>query len=434
VTAGVIEGRLYICDATDDRVLRFVDSDGSSSWEPDSADELKVYFDDSSTAADFSVPSHLVVDENEIVYALDGGTLDTILAFQDRDGDGNANGDGEATVFYDNTADGPTLATPNTLLLLSDGSFLVADDGSRARHILRLTDRNNDGEALGENEAAVVFDAENLGGIAITDPESLAEGADGVIYVGDSTARAVFALRDLDGNGDYQGVGEARIFFQARDDQPFDDLDSIAVDARGDVYVGDEDHGTVWRLRDLNADGDAIDQDELSVFVSPAAAVPVGDLNDMLFLPGGELLMIDGSSDGVVIALDLNGDGDADDAGETVNWLRDGGASLTSPSGVAHFVLPTVEPSQDDFVRGDVDVSGLYDVSDAIATVIYLTQGVEPHDCLDALDANDDGAVNISDPIYTLNFLFLGGSAPPAPFPAAGDDPTPDELDCHFGV
>jgi hypothetical protein len=35
-------------------------------------------------------------------------------------------------------------------------------------------------------------------------------------------------------------------------------------------------------------------------------------------------------------------------------------------------------------------------------------------------DANGDGAVNIADPSLSLNFLFLGGPEPSAPFPDCG--------------
>jgi len=49
---------------------------------------------------------------------------------------------------------------------------------------------------------------------------------------------------------------------------------------------------------------------------------------------------------------------------------------------------------------------------------------------LDAADADDSGKLDISDPIYTLGFLFLGGEAPPAPFGACGPDATEDALGC----
>ena len=51
-----------------------------------------------------------------------------------------------------------------------------------------------------------------------------------------------------------------------------------------------------------------------------------------------------------------------------------------------------------------------------------------PITCQDALDANDNGAVNIADPIYLLDFLFALGAPPLAPYPNSGVDPTPDAL------
>jgi hypothetical protein len=35
-------------------------------------------------------------------------------------------------------------------------------------------------------------------------------------------------------------------------------------------------------------------------------------------------------------------------------------------------------------------------------------------------DTNADGRIDLSDPVYALSFLFQGGAAPPAPFPACG--------------
>jgi hypothetical protein len=37
----------------------------------------------------------------------------------------------------------------------------------------------------------------------------------------------------------------------------------------------------------------------------------------------------------------------------------------------------------------------------------------------------------ITDAVYLLNFLFLGGRAPVNPFPKCGLDPTEDELSCE---
>lgn len=84
----------------------------------------------------------------------------------------------------------------------------------------------------------------------------------------------------------------------------------------------------------------------------------------------------------------------------------------------------------EDFIRGDSDQSGALDITDAIGTISYLFLGDGPPACLDAADVNDDGRVDIGDPVFCLNFLFRGGREPPAPFPVAGADPTGDDLTC----
>ncbi len=81
------------------------------------------------------------------------------------------------------------------------------------------------------------------------------------------------------------------------------------------------------------------------------------------------------------------------------------------------------------FVRGDANVSGVVDLSDAIYILQTLFGGF-PELCADAADVDDDGEVVITDPIYLLGGLFTGGPLPPAPYPDPGTDPTPDDLDC----
>jgi hypothetical protein len=43
---------------------------------------------------------------------------------------------------------------------------------------------------------------------------------------------------------------------------------------------------------------------------------------------------------------------------------------------------------------------------------------------------NDDEALDVADVTALLDYLFLSGPAPSAPFPAAGPDPSGDGLDC----
>ncbi|MBI4606302.1 MAG: beta-propeller domain-containing protein [Planctomycetes bacterium] len=82
------------------------------------------------------------------------------------------------------------------------------------------------------------------------------------------------------------------------------------------------------------------------------------------------------------------------------------------------------------FRRGDSNGDARLDLSDSVFSLASLFLGGAPTACLDAADANDDGTLDISDPLFTLIHLFLGGSAPPAPGLACGEDGTADDLDC----
>jgi len=83
------------------------------------------------------------------------------------------------------------------------------------------------------------------------------------------------------------------------------------------------------------------------------------------------------------------------------------------------------------FLRGDSNNDGAVDISDAINTLGYLFTSAGKVTCQDAADANDDGEVDISDAIFTLGYLFLGTPPTlPQPHPTRGRDPTIDAIGC----
>jgi hypothetical protein len=84
-----------------------------------------------------------------------------------------------------------------------------------------------------------------------------------------------------------------------------------------------------------------------------------------------------------------------------------------------------------EFIRGDGNGTGVVDVTDPIDSLHYQFVGDFDPFCLDALDSDDSGIVDIVDPLRTLFFLFRGGVDIPAPGASAcGVDPTLDDLDC----
>lgn len=83
------------------------------------------------------------------------------------------------------------------------------------------------------------------------------------------------------------------------------------------------------------------------------------------------------------------------------------------------------------FARGDANSDDRFDLSDPIFTLGYLFLGSASPSCLDTSDADDNGRLDLSDAVFSVSYLFLGGAALPAPEPGAcGGDPTPDDLPC----
>ncbi len=68
-----------------------------------------------------------------------------------------------------------------------------------------------------------------------------------------------------------------------------------------------------------------------------------------------------------------------------------------------------------DYLQGDANFDGAFNVSDAVYIINYaFVDGEPPQPVLEAGDANDDGEVNVSDAVFMVNFIFVPGApAPP---------------------
>jgi hypothetical protein len=121
---------------------------------------------------------------------------------------------------------------------------------------------------------------------------------------------------------------------------------------------------------------------------------------------------------------DLNADGAPDFA-----FSEFGQPDGARPAGSVHVVFGI--PPRVPFVRGDTNHDGAVDITDAISTLGFLFLGQRAPACEDAADADDRGTLEITDAVYILNFLFSGGPEPAPPHDAAGEDPTEDALGCR---
>ncbi|MBI4585350.1 MAG: hypothetical protein HY717_15150 [Planctomycetes bacterium] len=510
---------LLVADSSLDRIVRLQDRDNSGLVDPNTPGEVFIFYDDASPGPDLSTPSGMALGDGSAVFLLDGGTLDAVLALKDNNGDGDANDDGEFAIFYDDTSSGPDLSTPNSLARADNGTLYLADDGQAKGLVLGLKDRNGNGDALDEDEWWMVYDSEQAAAASpllpvLGDIEGLAVGPGGTIYVTDATLQVVARLEDLNGDGDALDGEEVKIVYDPRGAHAFADPEGIAVGASGEVYVTDEDIGLIVRLEDLNRDGRFEGSQEAMIWVDASAPLPPRDTNDLLAVDGA-LLALDGTHDQVYRLSDLDGDGAALSSGE-VEPVIDPAAQgvLGTPSALVEVapaekkvLIASVEPSEGKlaggnpaairgqfpgheqgvevrfganrasvveakedrlqvvvpaalqagpvavqvtigqgqavlangyrylseskgFVRGNINGDDRADLSDAVGILSYLFLGSAPPGCLDAADVDDDGDIAITDAIYLLTHLFLGSAPPPPPYPDPGDDPTADSLPC----
>ena len=84
------------------------------------------------------------------------------------------------------------------------------------------------------------------------------------------------------------------------------------------------------------------------------------------------------------------------------------------------------------FLRGDCNDDGEINIADPVCILNWLFGGNAAVGCKAALNTNGDAVVNITDAVSLLDFLFGGGSAPAAPFPDCGPSllPAAVELGC----
>lgn len=210
----------------------------------------------------------------------------------------------------------------------------------------------------------------------------------GGILVGDLTLDQILLTRDLDGNGEADGPDEAPVFFDDTNlsglPSPTGGVFTLHQAASGYLFIGDGNTDAVYRLDDANHDGDANDEDEATVWFSEAdnaAAFTLPTPNGIFEAPDGAVYIVNAGvrsrpTDAVYRTEDLNGDGDANDAGEATLWLD---------LGVLASELLGVEPNR----------SSAFDIT-FIGRTAYIadTMGGEPDTIFSARDRNRNGVID----------------------------------------
>lgn len=160
----------------------------------------------------------------------------------------------------------------------------------------------------------------------------------------DTDSDSVWRLADLNQDGDYLDAGEVTsLYSDTVGPFAWTSPSSIAADPWGTVFVGDVSNDAIYAMRDQNGDGDAVDAGEVRVFfdLTNASGLPMQQSQGLGVDSGGVVFVACSNPSGnigdtILRLQDLNGDGDANDLGEaSVFYAIAGSAAVNS------FSIPT---------------------------------------------------------------------------------------------
>ncbi len=237
-------------------------------------------------------------------------------------------------------------------------------------------------------------------------PESIGRdvpAAPAPIFLGDQRLDKIFLTQDLNKDGDANDPLEVSVYFDGSNASglvdPTGNVFTIFQSESGAVFYGDGNTDSVYRLRDRNRDGDALDKGEAAVWFAPTNALPTpngiaeGSDQAIYIVNAGT-----GASPADVVyrTQDLNRDGDAMDDGESSIWLDlqmlnpSSSAFEIAFSGDVAYISDLVGADNDVIYRvEDLDSSGTIEANEA---TVFIEDGNElgvPLDFGIAVDGDD---------------------------------------------
>ncbi|QOJ00006.1 MAG: hypothetical protein HRU70_05695 [Phycisphaeraceae bacterium] len=297
--------------------------------------------------------------------------------------------------------------------------ILLADRNIDA--LWRLVDADGNNQIADPSEVSLFFDGTNAAGtLAPQNPTALNSWFDGRVVMGDQVNRCVYVLRDLDGDGNAQGVGESLVAADASNlsGASFAFPVGVAFDSAGVAYVVNAGNAlgadAVYRLVDLNGDGDFNDEGEITAYVGEGGFGPGNgpfSPQEAFFDPSNTMFIRNSSSSGVAVhgvyrAVDLNHNGKADDPGEFTLFFGPGNASgLSTSAGFAvepdplrpgSIYMLLIATGGVDVVYRLTDLNGDGDAMDSGESVEVWRTGETGFTSIDLL-ALADGSLLVSD-------------------------------------
>ena len=358
------------------------------------------------------------------------------LLFADRDANRlwrltDVNGDGvyqypaEVFMWFDGTNEAGTqgIENINTFAMRSSDGFVLGGDQVFS-NVFAFIDLNGDGDAMDAGESWVAEAAPNASSINIAFPTGAffdSEGRAFVVNAGNGFgADAIYELLDVDADGRYNSAGEILPFcttgaFGATPNGPFSPQEALITEA-GDGFLRNSGSlNGVYTFSDVNTNGRGDDAGEFKVWwnsatsgVTPSAGFA---LERDAARPGSlyTLQIATGGIDQLVRLTDVNGDGDANDAGEAVLAhvnnatgfsaidivsLPDGDVLMTDNSGKR---IVRLHDANGDNVFSAAESSVVFESAGGITEVraLMIIPSPSPTPC--PADFNQDGGVDGGD-------------------------------------
>lgn len=233
-------------------------------------------------SAVFAGAAHAGTPTNDIqiLYVTDP-TLHRVFRLQDLDGNANYVSPGETVRFYDGLLDAIPLTEPTCITASPDDTVFVGDVQDDI--IVALHDDNDDADARDPGEVRVFFDGRpggNASNVRLTHVNGLVLRFLTVLWVANSNTASgeidsILRLEDLNADGDANDVNEASVFYVPPGSAVGDSVPTaIEIGFDNHVYYTENGSGLtrgVWRLADLDHDG-VIGPGEATPFYVPPPA------------------------------------------------------------------------------------------------------------------------------------------------------------------
>jgi hypothetical protein len=305
----------------------------------------------------------------------------SLFAIDDANGNGLIDEPGEVLLAFSaaNAAGTLSIETPTTLAVRSDGVTAMGDQVNRNVYMFR--DWNRDGDFQDVGESGVVADAANLSAVSFAFPTGAAFDPASVLYIvnaGNAFGNdGVYRLADLTGDGDFQDAGEVTTFigsaFLGPGNGPYSPQEVLFTPAAvltGYLRNSSANLHGIYRFVDADLNGNCDNAAEVTLFwgagnaagITPSAGFAI---EFDAFRPGALYLLqtATGSLDQLIRVHDLDGDGDAQEADESVIVFSTAEAGFTNVDVVSLTsgqVLITDNSGKRIIVLTDTDNDGLF--------------------------------------------------------------------------